>query len=281
MNFAEVYAISPYYMLPFLVTIPHSGEKVPAEASWLQGLEEPHLMRDVDRYVHLLYEPILQQLKVPTVIGDWHRYVVDLNRQPDEYDQDAVLGAANEKGSHTKGLHWVQTTIGEPLISEPISMQLHQQLVDNYYQPFHDEVARQAEEIKTAHGVVYHLDLHSMPSVGTDMHPDPGEKRADVVVSDYHGKSAATEFLDIVRAAYEEAGFKVAYNWPYVGGGVTRRYGQPEKGHHTIQVELNRDLYMDENSKGMVDEFFVTTQLRLCRAIEFVYERLVNQVGGE
>ena len=60
-----------------------------------------------------------------------------------------------------------------------------------------------------------------MPSVGTSFHKDPGEKRADIVVSDAHGKSVPKEYCDLVVSSYQSAGFQVKVNWPYVGGGIT------------------------------------------------------------
>ena len=88
--------------------------------------------------------------------------------------------------------------------------------------------------------------------MGTRMHRDPGERRADIVVSDCLGKSCDPHFRDLVIAAYTISGFKVGYNWPYMGGRVTEQYGHPSKGQHAIQVELNRALYMDEKTKKLL-----------------------------
>ena len=97
-----------------------------------------------------------------------------------------------------------------------------------------------------------------MPSQGTGLHLDRGEKRADIVISDFKGKSASPEFKDLVIQGFEEQGFSVSYNWPYFGGRITQRYGKPQDGHHTIQIELNRALYLNESNYELlrhVDEF--------------------------
>ena len=261
------------FMHPLFISIPHSGESFPSSASWLKGLSEPTLMRDVDRFVDKLYQPVIQALKIPSVVTEWHRYVVDLNRKPDEFDQAAVEGASHPKGKHPKGLHWSVTTHGETLIAEPMPMGLHQEFLEKYYEPFHAEVKKRREDFR-AHGEVYHIDAHSMPSLGTELHPDPGEERAEIVVSDFHGQSASSEFRDIVMEAYQEAGFQVGYNWPYVGGGITQTYGAPEEGFHSIQVELNRKLYMDEETKKMKPLQFESVQKQISHAIDKVYHRL-------
>jgi N-formylglutamate deformylase len=253
-------------MHSLIVSIPHSGEMIPPQVGWLKALPEPVLMRDVDRYVDQLYKTVLQNQKIPHVIADCHRYVIDLNRLPAEYDASSVVGAAFPAGKHPKGLHWSVTTLGENLISQPMSMALHEELVEKFYSPFHDDVKKLASKILPQE--VFHLDLHSMPSKGTAMHNDPGEMRADVVVSDFHGKSSRPDFVELIKNSYTQAGFKVAYNWPYFGGGITQIYGHPAKHHHTVQVELNRALYMDEDSKKKLPGKFEETQKRLSAAIE-------------
>ncbi|RME15189.1 MAG: formiminoglutamase [Bdellovibrio sp.] len=258
----------------FFVSIPHSGEKVPEEAFWLRGLSEPHLMRDVDRYVHSLYLPALKKLQIPHVISPWHRYAADLNRFPEDVDQDSVEGSPNPPGTFTTGLHWVKTTLGEPLMKKPISQKLHQQLVKKYYEPFHQEVQKTFKDLSQEKGAVFHLDAHSMPSMGTAAHRDPGEKRAEVVISDVNGKSCKPEWKDLVMEAFKESGFQVAYNWPYIGGRITQRYGKPQDGQNSIQVELNRALYMNEETKKPLDSSFSEVQDKIFKALEKIVREL-------
>jgi N-formylglutamate deformylase len=256
-------------MRPFLISIPHSGEIVPPTTPWLTSLPEPVLMRDVDRYVDGLYLPVIEKLKIPSIVATCHRYVIDLNRYPNEFDAQAVEGAPLPAGKHPKGLHWSVTTLGETLIPQPMSMAVHEELVKNYYSPFHEQVKTLSNNLK-AKGDIFHLDLHSMPSMGTAMHNDPGGKRADVVVSDFHGKSSRSDFVELIKESYSQAGFEIAYNWPYFGGGITQMYGRPDEKHHTVQIELNRALYMDETTKKK-NTHFKETQTKLAKAIQAIY----------
>lgn len=252
-------------MKPFFVSIPHSGEKIPVDAEWLQGLPEPILMCDVDRYVDRLYKDALTAVACPSVIAEWHRYVVDLNRLPGDIDADAVVGALHPSGKFPQGLHWIRTTRDNALLTKPMSMEKHDRLVRMYFEPFHEQVrSLYAKFRKMNVEKIYHLDAHSMPSMGTKAHRDPGQKRAEIVVSDCEGKSCEARFKDLVISAYERAGFKVAYNWPYVGGRVTQTYGKPDQGQHAVQVELNRALYMDEETKQLntADAALVSTKMQ-------------------
>ena len=74
--------------------------------------------------------------------------------------------------------------------------------------------------------------------------------------------------------AYQEAGFEVGYNFPYVGGGVTRMYGQPDEGFHNIQIELNRRLYMDEETKQIIPSVFSKTQEKIRKALVILMDNL-------
>ena len=259
----------------FFLTSPHSGEKVPDDIYWLKNQNEVTLMFDVDRYVDQLYEEVAAQLNINLIKAYWHRYFSDANRLPTDVDQGSVEGSENPTGRFTTGLIWQKTSQGHVLLEKPISKELYQHIVANYYQDFHTEVLKSYEDyFKVSADPVYQLDLHSMPSQGTSIHRDPGELRAEIVVSDQNGKSASQAYVDLIKEAYTKAGFKVAYNWPYIGGRVTETYGQPSKGQHCVQVELRRDLYMDESLKQKNHEKFDATKQQLAKAISYVYENL-------
>ena len=114
-----------------------------------------------------------------------------------------------------------------------------------------------------------------MPSVGTSEHKDPGQTRADIVVSDCSGTSSSAAFVDLVLAAYARAGLKVAYNWPYLGGRVTEHYGHPDRGHHTVQVELSRALYMNETTKK-IEPKHLGLQEKLKAALQYISQNSLS-----
>jgi len=78
------------------------------------------------------------------------------------------------------------------------------------------------------------------------MDRDPGKRRADFVLGDCHGRACASGLIDAAEKHLRDAGFVVARNEPYAGGYITRHYGKPTNGHHALQIEINRGLYMDE-----------------------------------
>lgn len=262
---------------PFFISIPHSGEKIPAEVTWLQNLEEPVVMCDVDRFVDRLYLPAIESLKLPHVLTPWHRYFADLNRLPDDVDASTVQGSENPEGTFPLGFIWKTTTQGRELLAEPIPEDLHRLLVLRYWEPFHQGVRDQYKKFfSQGYKKVYQLDAHSMPSKGTEKHRDPGETRAEIVISDQEGKSCDLAYKELVVNAYKNAGFEVKINWPYVGGRVTQTYGVPEKGQNCIQVEMNRGLYMNEVTKKIVQEKAEQIQLQVLKAVTEIEEGIAT-----
>ena len=85
-----------------------------------------------------------------------------------------------------------------------------------------------------------------MRAKGNASDPDGKVERPDFVISDHEGKSCSGEFLNLVTSNLSDAGFDVAINNPYKGAELTQRYSDPKNGRHSLQIEINRRLYMDE-----------------------------------
>ena len=267
---------------PLFVTVPHSGLKIPKEAYWLKKLPYSLLMYDVDAFVDDLYSLVLKKLQVPSIIFNWHRYSVDANRfQTDissksvERSEELLKTFYKNKGSLSKNpsdIHWHKSTNGQILIKKAIPQKTHKILINKYFKPFHKQIRKKIEAFKLAGcPTVYLIDLHSMPSKGLAFHKDRGCLRTDVVIGNNRGKSCSKKLTDLAVKAYRQAGFKVALNWPYKGGAVTCTYGQPQKGHEALQIELNRKLYMDEKTKKK-NRSYKNIQIKLGLAFQQIVE---------
>ncbi len=245
-----------------LLTAPHSGETIPPEASWLQDVPNSVLLIDPDRFVNELYGPAARTLDLPFLFTHVHRYAADLNRYPLDVDLASVEGASNPAGKFTHGFHWVETTQGHRLIKNPISAETHQAIAHHYHDPFHARIEAKLFDLRAAHPgqKIYHLDLHTMPSRGSESHTDSGKMRAQVVLSDCEGQSALRPYFELVKKAILAQGFELAINDPYKGGRITQRYGKPEIGVETLQIELNRMIYMDESTRERSSEFEIVRE---------------------
>lgn len=264
-----------YAEVPLVLTIPHSGQRLPPEAGWLHSRPPLMLLRDLDLFVDEIYLPTVTRLRLSALVARYHRYAADLNRYPDDVDVESVEGDTKPKGTFPMGFHWVYTTVGEKILPNPISRELHDRWVKVYHDRFHDEFARGVATLRRQFPgrPIYHLDCHSMPSQGTGAHQDTGRTRPEVVISDVNGRSASPEYMLLVCGAFESEGFTISRNWPYQGGRITQRYGQPSQGHETIQIELNRSLYLDEKTRER-SAGFTRLQDRLGPVVEKIVEGL-------
>ena len=265
---------------PLVVSIPHSGVKIPKEADWLSAVPSSVLKCDVDAFVDDLYAPILSH--IPAVICKWHRYCVDMNRFPWDISPKTVerpqelfktLYKKRVKKSPSD-IHWHKSTKGQLLIKKPLSQKKHRALIKKYFDPYHKKIQKQLELVKSkGHQKIYLLDLHSMPSKALAFHKDWGEFRTEIVIGNHWGRSASKEFTDLVVKAYQKAGFKTALNWPYKGGAITDWHACPQEGREAVQIEINRKLYMDERTKQK-SKNYKNIQLKLALAVRCIKDRL-------
>jgi len=104
------------------------------------------------------------------------------------------------------------------------------------------------ERTQEKFGAYLLIDCHSMPSVGGPMDRDPGNNRVDMVLGDANGTACTQRVTNLAHQVLGDMGYRVVLNTPYAGGYTTRNYGKPAQNGHALQIEINRALYMDEQS---------------------------------
>ena len=97
-----------------------------------------------------------------------------------------------------------------------------------------------------------------MRSVAGKMSDDgEGNVRADFVLGDRDGTSCDPAFTERVRATLAGMGYQVKVNDTYKGVELVRAYSNPKAGRHSLQIEINKRLYMDERTLKKTDGFGV------------------------
>ena len=236
--------------LPVLVDVPHSGEWIPEDVLSEMVVEDKTLKRDLDLYVDQIWHQA-PGLGATMLVSSVSRYVVDLNRAPDDVSRKTVLGAVAVKKPgyyHDRGVVWRTTTDGTPVMGGPMSRETFDRRIRTFHAPYHAEIAAQIARIKAQFGYCILLDAHSMPSEGRRGHTDPGIRRADIVPGDVSGSSCDWTLSALVCEHFSQQNFSTRLNKPYQGGWITRHFGQPDQGVHALQIEINRAIYMDETT---------------------------------
>lgn len=108
------------------------------------------------------------------------------------------------------------------------------------------------------------LDCHSMPSEICSLMQDTA--KIDFCLGTLFEQSCPAEMHDIFKQQLEEDGYNVADNCPYSGAYITFNYCQPRKGIYTMQMEINRGLYMNERVYKKNNAFSMLSD-NICKAI--------------
>lgn len=232
---------------PLLVEVPHAGLGIPDAVRAEITAPQASILRDADMYVDKLYARA-PALGATLLVANVSRYVVDLNRAPDDVDLSTVPDHPAPRGAQPRGVVWRVTTDGQPALAAPLKYTQLRARLELFHTPYHRAIADTLSRMRARHGHAILLAGHSMPSVGRAGHSDPGAKRADVVPGTRSRTTASEKLIDLVDAHFKDAGLVVRHDDPYKGGFTTQHYGRPRDGFHAIQIELSRALYMDEET---------------------------------
>ena len=229
---------------------PHSGRSYPD--AWTTKATRAELRRGEDAYVDELLAAA-PDMGVALLEALLPRCFIDLNRV--ETDIDSALLSEPWPGKLTptektlRGLGLIRRFVvpGVEINAGTLAVADVQDRIARVYRPYHLALRELIGEVRSARPAAWHVNWHSMKSVGNAMTPDgPGAKRADFVVSDRDGKSSTSEFTDLIVGTLREIGYTVSVNEPYKGGTIVEQLGAPVHGVLSVQVEINRALYLDE-----------------------------------
>jgi len=217
--------------LPFLLSVPHAGLKVPSEVKDICRLDQQDIIEDGDSGAAEIYLP-LEKHVAALVSSPIARAIVDMNRSEDDRRKDGVIK------SHTC---WEVPVYKRPPTEETIGI-----LIEKYHRPYHQKISRHSIEIYLG------IDCHTMAEMGPPVGPDSGLKRPRICLSNGDGtcpqgwiESLAQCFSDIYKTA-------VSINHPFQGGYTIRSHG---KEIPWIQIELSREkiLSLEEKSFRLLE----------------------------
>jgi N-formylglutamate deformylase len=239
---------------PLVLDSPHSGTAYPVDFAHV--CDPAVLRRAEDTHVEKLYD-FAPALGVAWIEALFPRSYLDANRDLTEIDVDlmdapwpgpiATDPRVLSKVRLGKGLIWRSTDEGVPLYARQLTVAEVQSRIERCWKPYHAAVAQAIDAAHAAHGYSIHINCHSMPAVASQYATDfPGLVHADFVIGDRDGSTASPALSQRLVEHLRGAGYDVAYNHPYKGVELVRRYGDPARQRHGIQIEINRKLYMDE-----------------------------------
>jgi N-formylglutamate amidohydrolase len=234
---------------PFVFNSPHSGRVYPRTFLATARLDLATLRRSEDSFVDELVAGVVGRGQ-PLVRAHFPRCYVDVNREPYELDPRMFEGRlpsfANTRSMRVAGgLGTVARVVGDSqeIYDQRLPVDDALRRIECLYKPYHRALRRLLGRVHAEFGAAALIDCHSMPSTAGAKEERP---RADIVLGDRYGTSCVGAISETIESTLRELGYLVSRNKPYAGGFITEHYGNPAAGLHSIQLEINRALYMDE-----------------------------------
>lgn len=243
--------LPPGVPLPLVLDSPHSGENYPADFDHAPPRLE--VRRAEDTHVARLYRSAPRH-GATLIEATFPRSYIDPNRSLADVDADLLADAWGEplapsrKTQQGIGLVWRIARSGVPMYGRKLPSAEVRARIERCWRPYHEALAQLLDAHHGTFGAVWHIDCHSMPAVGDANADDPGRARADFVLGDRDGSTCDPSFTRAVADALRILGYDVAINDPYKGVELVRKHGRPAENRHSLQIEVNRRLYMDETT---------------------------------
>ncbi|MBO6551884.1 MAG: N-formylglutamate amidohydrolase [Roseitalea sp.] len=236
---------------PFVFNSPHSGRHYPRRFLDMTRLDALAVRRSEDFFVDELFHGATE-LGAPMLLAHFPRAYLDVNREPYELDprmfSDRLPPFTNRQSIRVAGgLGTVPRVVseGQHIYARRIGFEEARQRIEGIYKPYHSTLRGLLAQTHRQFGQAVLVDCHSMPAsirIGAE------GVRPDFVVGDRFGTSASAGITEAAINILRAMGYMVAANKPYAGGFITEHYGRPAKGLHAVQIEINRGLYVDEQT---------------------------------
>ena len=233
---------------PIVLDSPHSGFRMPADFGAVATVQE---LRDgEDAFIDELYLPAAK-MGIPLLTAQFPRTYIDANRHT--ADIDPLLRAEpwphptmdTGKAAIGKALVWRTLDKQKPIYDRKLSVAEVMGRIERYHQPYQDTLWELIANAHTRFGVAYHINCHSMgPTTTVDMEGVEGQPRPDFVLGDRDGTTCEPAFTSYIAKFLQGLGYEVAINKPFKGVELVRAFSDPSAGRHSLQIEINKRLYM-------------------------------------
>ncbi|MGV8938618.1 MAG: N-formylglutamate amidohydrolase [Allorhizobium sp.] len=229
---------------------PHSGVTLPAD--FRPAVPPEMVLLATDTHVEDLFG-WAPDIGAPLLSAEFPRSFLDLNRSLMDVDQ-AMLDTPwpypirqNASTQRGMGLTWRYAWGDTELHDRLLTVAEMEGRIETYWRPYHMALIALLDETHAEFGAFWHVNCHSMPAIGHALSPDPaGSVRADIVIGDFDGASSEPDFVALVQEKMQGFGYTVSLNQPFRGAELVSAYSNPATGRNSIQIEVNRRLYMDE-----------------------------------
>ena len=236
--------------IPLLFDSPHSGNTFPDDMH--PAIEVHALRKNEDAFIDDLFGSA-PGLGATLIKATFPRTYCDTNRSEFDVDPGALDGewdlpSAPSVKLKTRGAGVVPVKVHgmTEIYDRKLTVAEVKHRLDTCWWPYHNAMQSELDRLYAANGGVWHINCHSTRAKGNATDPDGEAERADFILGNRDGTTCSAAFMATMEEFLKSRGYSVDINWPMKGMELVRRYGDPKNNRHSLQIELNRKLYMDE-----------------------------------
>jgi len=255
-DYKKLHPIDEYYTeelkYPLILSIPHCGTVFPEEFLKAVKPDVMTLRKNEDIFVKDLIEPAIKQAEIPAICLNIGRAFVDVNRAKLELDPNMFydypkddLGLNQQRSRYGLGIIHKITADSQPIYGGQISYKEAELRIKNIYDLYHNRLKALRDAAIAKFGFCLVLDCHSMPSkICSIISESP---RIDICLGNLFEQSCPNKISFFVENELVKREYYVSKNRPYSGAFITFNYCEPRIQSYTLQLEINREIYADEN----------------------------------
>ncbi len=261
----EILSIAtPEKPLPLVFDSPHSGTIYPEDFDYVCRFTD--LQKAEDKFVDELFSCV-PEYGGALLCANFPRSYIDVNRRIDDIDPVILadpwpFGKINPSSRSDAGIGLIRRLVrpGMPVYDHPLSVEDVAARIEKCYKPYHDALEKLINDAHYNFGQIWHVNCHSMPSASARPKQPIGFMgrlpcETDFVLGDRDGTSCDLEFTHAVRDFLKGLGYTVTINDPFKGVELVHRYSAPARGLHSLQIEINKALYMNEETNKKLGDF--------------------------
>ena len=255
---------------PIVLSSPHSGNLFPPEFLENSALSEKELRSSEDCFVSEIIKEA-SDAGIPLISMNIPRTFVDANRDKIEIDDKMFFDApqsSNNAGSRRcrVGLGVIHRIVypNKNIYDGLLSYQEGMDRIKYVYDAYHKRLKQLVDKCVRKFGFCLLVDCHSMPSMICNIMNE--EKPLDFCICTLFDESCPTQMSEFLSKALEKFDYRVEFNRPYAGAYIAFNYCQPRKNIYTLQLEINRSLYMNEKALTK-NKNFQSVSSNICQSI--------------
>lgn len=223
--------------VPIIFSSPHSGRKVPKDVLESFASDDLKKLPDTDFDIDKLYD-FAPSMGAHLLTATYNRYFIDLNRSLDSTP-------LYKDGRSITGLLPLKSFSGESIyIVDPDDKERDRRIKESY-KPYHAKLESLISDIRSRHDNVLLFECHS---ISRNVKSIQNEDFPDLMLGTDDSNSLPKHIEQKILSTLEDSGFTVALNHPFKGGYITRHYHNTKKGIFSVQLEMSKDLYLDEKT---------------------------------